>query len=102
MVAYVMGSALLAYAGWSLDRFGCRPIVAMLCLHGWWDLFMGLCFYCLISLARLLCAHEYGFEPIVERPIIGPLRLPFVEWKSRSNALSEEPTPSTPLQSFSS
>jgi hypothetical protein len=84
MVAYAMGSALLAYAGWSLDRFSCRPIVAMFCLHGWWDLFMGLCFYYLISLARLLCAHEYGFEPILE-PIAGPLRLPFVEWKSRSN-----------------
>jgi hypothetical protein len=85
MVGYAMGSALLAYLGWSIDRFSCRPIVAMFCLHGWWDLFMGLCFYWLISIARLLSAHEYGFEPVVERiPIAGPLCLPFVEWKSRS------------------
>jgi len=85
MVAYAMGSALLAYAGWSLDKFSCRPVVAMLCLHGFWDLFMGLCFYYLITLSRFLSAHEYGFEPVVERiAIAGPLRLPFVEWKSRT------------------
>jgi hypothetical protein len=47
---------------------------------------MGLCFYWLISLARFLSAHEYGFEPVVEPiTIVGPLRLPFVEWKSRAN-----------------
>jgi Ceramidase len=87
LVGYAMGSALLAYAGWALDRFSCCPTVAMLCLHGLWDLFMGLCFYWLISLARLLSAHEYGFEPVVERiAIAGPLRLPFVEWKSRSGS----------------
>lgn len=85
LVGYAMGSALVAYAGWSLDRFSCCPTVAVLCLHGWWDLFMGLCFYYLISLARFLSAHEYGFEPVVERiTIAGPLRLPFVEWKSRA------------------
>ncbi len=89
MVAYAMGSALLAYGGWSLDKFSCCPIVAMLCLHGWWDLFMGLCFYYLISLARLLSAHEYGFEPVLESiPIAGPLRLSFVEWKSRSSQVT--------------
>jgi peptidoglycan/LPS O-acetylase OafA/YrhL len=86
LVAYAMASAVVAYGGWSLDRFACCPTVAMLCLHGWWDLAMGLCFYYLISLARFLSAHEYGFEPVVERiPIAGPLHLPFVEWKSRSS-----------------
>jgi hypothetical protein len=86
LAAYAMVSALLAYGGWSLDKFSCSPIVAVLCLHGWWDLFMGLCFYWLISLARFLSAHEYGFEPVVEPiTIVGPLRLPFVEWKSRAN-----------------
>ena len=87
LVGYAMASALLAYVGWSLDRFSCCPIVAMLCLHGGWDLFMGLCFYWLISLARLLSAHEYGFEPVIERIVLaGPVRLPFVEWKSRSRS----------------
>ena len=46
---------------------------------------MGLCFYYLITLSRFLSAHEYGFEPVVERiAVAGPLRLPFVEWKSRT------------------
>ena len=92
LVVYAMASAFLAYVGWSLDRFCCRPIVAMLCLHGWWDLCMGLCFYYLISLTRFLSAHEYGFEPVVER-IAGPLHLPFVEWKSRLRAPSELSNP---------
>jgi hypothetical protein len=86
LIGYAMGSAVVAYVGWAVDRFACNPIVAHLCLHGWWDLFMGLCFYWLISLARLLSAHEYGFEPVIERiTIVGPLRLPFVEWKSRAS-----------------
>jgi hypothetical protein len=97
LVAYAMGCALLAYGGWSLDRFACRPIVAVLCLHGWWDLFIGLCFYYLISLARLLSAHEYGFEPTVERiPIAGPLCLSFVEWKSRGSEPQQDLATSMP------
>ena len=85
LAGYSMGCALVAYIGWSLDRFACCPAVAMLCLHGWWDLAMGLCFYYLINLARMLSAHEYGFEPVFESiTIAGPLRLCFVEWKSRS------------------
>ena len=42
---------------------------------------MGLSFYFLITLSRFFSAHEYGFQPVVERlPFV---RLPFVEWKSR-------------------
>jgi len=85
LTVYAIGSAALAYVGWSADSFLCCPMVARLCLHGWWDLFIGLCFYYLISLARFLSAHEYGFEPSVEYlPRQGPVRLPFVEWKSRT------------------
>ena len=84
LVLYAIGCAFLAYAGWSVDKFLCRPIVAYFCLHAWWDFFMGLCFYYLITLCRFFSAHEYGFEPVLEYiPATGPVRLPFVEWKSR-------------------
>jgi hypothetical protein len=45
---------------------------------------MGLCFYYLISLNRYFSAHEYGFQATIERiQIVGPIHVPFVEWKSR-------------------
>ena len=93
LAAYAMGSAVSPTpAGRSTGSRAARPS-PMLCLHGWWDLAMGLCFYYLISLARFLSAHEYGFEPVVERiQIAGPLRLPFVEWKSRSSHMVEDST----------
>jgi hypothetical protein len=87
LVWYAIGCAALAYAAWSVDKFLCSaatPVLAYASLHGWWHLFMGLCFYYLITLSRYFSAHEYGFEPIVERiPARGPLRLSFVEWQSR-------------------
>ena len=88
LVWYAIGCAALAYAAWSVDKFLCgadTPVLAYFSLHGWWHLFMGLCFYYLITVSRYFSAHEYGFEPIVERvPARGPLRLSFVEWRSRS------------------
>jgi hypothetical protein len=89
LVLYGLGCALLAYIGWSADKFLCCPMVAYLCLHGWWDFFMGLCFYYLITLCRFFSAHEYGFEPVVEYiPAHGRVRLVFVEWKSRRHTPS--------------
>jgi hypothetical protein len=91
LVPYAIGWAFLAYVGWSTDKFLCRPMVAYFCLHAWWDLFMGLCFYYLITLCRFFSAHEYGFEPVLEYiPATGPVRLPFVEWKSRRRVPTAE------------
>ena len=87
LVWFALGAVVLAYAGWSADTFLCSaetPALAYLCLHGVWHLCMGLSFYQLITLSRFFSAHEYGFEPVLERiPLVGFLRLPFVEWRSR-------------------
>jgi len=87
IVWYAIGFCALAYAGWVVDKFVCSestPALAYLCLHGCWHLFIGLCFYLMITLNRYFSAHEFGFEPEVARiPLIGPVSLPFVEWRSR-------------------
>jgi Ceramidase len=90
LVWYAIACAALAYAAWCTDKFVCdasTPVLAYLALHGWWHLFIGLCFYYLITLSRYFSGHEYGFEPILERvPARGPLGLAFVEWQSRRPA----------------
>jgi dihydroceramidase len=87
LVWYAIACTVLAYAGWCADKLLCRastPGLAYLALHGWWHVFMGAGFYYLITLCRYFSAHEYGFEPILERiPARGPLGLSFVEWQSR-------------------
>ncbi len=84
LVWYAIGACALAYGVWCVDKFLCScetPALAYLQLHGGWHLFMGLCFYYMITLNRYFSAHEYGFTPRLDRlPVI---RLPFVEWKSR-------------------
>jgi hypothetical protein len=95
--------AVLAYGGWSLDKFLCSaktPALAYLCPHSWWHLCMGLCFYQLITLCRFFSAHEYGFQPVLERfpAAWGRFSFPFVEWQSRReiSALSWTKAPPAP------
>lgn len=87
MVWWAVGTGVAAYAGWCIDKFLCTcetPWLAYFHFHGWWHLFMGLCFYYLISLNRYFSAHEYGFQATLQRlPAAGPIYVPFVEWKSR-------------------
>jgi hypothetical protein len=83
LVWYAITCTVLAYAGWCADKFLCgagSPWLAYLALHGWWHFFIGAGFYYLITLCRYFSAHEYGFQPVLER---GPLGISFVEWQSR-------------------
>ena len=106
MVWSAIALAFLAYGGWCLDKFLCsaqKPALAYLCPHGVWHLCMGLCFYQLITLCRFFSAHEYGFEPVVERVPAGggPFSISFVEWKSRREVSplswnKPPPAPATP------
>lgn len=101
LVWYAIGFCALAYAGWVVDKFICSestPVLATIPLHGLWHLFIGLCFYLMITLNRYFSAHELGFRPEVERILrLGPLVLPFVEWQSRHNAdRSRQSLPGTP------
>jgi hypothetical protein len=90
LVWYAIVCTVLAYAAWCADKFLCSastPRLGYLALHGWWHFFMGAGFYSLITLCRYFSAHEYGFEPVLERiPTRGPLGISFVEWQSRRRA----------------
>ena len=90
LVWYAIGTCVLAYAGWSVDKFLCckeTTLLAYLSLHGWWHFFMGLSFYYMITLNRYFSAHEYGFVPRLDKlPKGASWGLSFVEWRSRRDA----------------
>ncbi len=82
LIPYALGACGIAYGCWVLDKFACAPWVAYAQLHGLWHLFMGLCFYYLITMCRYLAAQEYGYKP----HLVGALGLPtwllpFVKWE---------------------
>lgn len=58
-----IGSCVLAYAAWSLDKFVCScetPGLAYLSLHGIWHLFMGYCLFTMIQLGSYFIAARPG------------------------------------------
>jgi hypothetical protein len=81
LVWYALGFCALAYAAWCIDKFVCScqtPWPAYLGLYGWWNIFMGLCFYSMITLSCYFSAQEYGFKPVYMK-LWGVL--PFVDWR---------------------
>lgn len=84
LVWYAVISCILAYAAWCTDTWLCSnqtPVLAWMFLYGWWNLFMGLCFYFMITLNRFFSAHEYGYTPKLESfPANWRFGLPVVEW----------------------
>ena len=85
LVPYGLGACAIAYATWSIDKFACAPWVAYAQLHGVWHLFIGLCFYYLITLCRYLAAQEYGYRPHLAGALGLPAwLLPFVKWEEIS------------------
>ncbi|MBN2340945.1 MAG: ceramidase domain-containing protein [Deltaproteobacteria bacterium] len=85
LVWYAIVTCIIAYAGWCIDKFLCTcetPWLAYFQTHGIWHLFMGLCFYYMITLNRFFSAHEYNYTPVLRRfPQHSPIALPFVEWQ---------------------
>lgn len=77
---------ILAYGAWSVDKFVCSaktPMLAYFSFHGWWHIFMALCFFSMIGLCQFLTAAESGCRPLLLRfPASGPLCVYVVTLKS--------------------
>jgi hypothetical protein len=80
-----LGAIVVAYGCWLVDNQLCgrhTRLLAYLAPHALWHLFISVGFYFLIVLCRYLTAHEYGYDPVLEKIALGGVvKLPFVEWQ---------------------
>ena len=80
-----IGSIILAYVFWLLDRFACSFGVAVIYPLGWWYLFNGFGFYYLVTLNAALQAGYVGHTVVVTRwPTEIPHVFVFVNWIKKS------------------
>lgn len=67
LVFHAIVTCIIAYIFWCIDNWACNEGVAAIRAHGWWHVFINLCFYYLVTFVSFLKAYTLGYEANIRK-----------------------------------